>query len=144
MRGLQVLPAAVGEGAEPLRWDCVRQGGPFLLTSPLLHTVHSTCTLLALLGRKTGWGPGWPSERGLHTIVFPLEACKLPSCLAAARSAATAEGRLREAEGQGASAEACVLVKHLRQALQSSQLTAPAQLLCGIAGGWAGPFFVRG
>lgn len=49
-------------------------------------------------------------------------------------SAASAEARLREAEQQGDAASAAVLVKHLRQALQSSQLTTPAQLLLGIAG----------
>lgn len=36
---------------------------------------------------------------------------------------------------QGDAAGVYVLQKHLSKALQSSQLTVPAQLLCGIAGG---------
>lgn len=46
----------------------------------------------------------------------------------------TAEGRLREAEQHRSAASVNLLVKHLSKALHSSQLTAPAQLLLGIAG----------
>jgi hypothetical protein len=52
----------------------------------------------------------------------------------AALRAESAEGRLAEAAAQGDAAEVTLLVKHLSKALHSSQLTMPAQVLCGIAG----------
>lgn len=50
-----------------------------------------------------------------------------------ALQADTPEERLEEARAAGASAHVTLLQKHLAKALHSSQLTQPAQLLCGIA-----------
>jgi HUS1 checkpoint protein len=47
--------------------------------------------------------------------------------------AETPEERLEEAREAGESAQVVLLQKHLARALHSSQLTLPAQLLCGIA-----------
>ncbi|KAL4859888.1 hypothetical protein ACK3TF_000143 [Chlorella vulgaris] len=47
--------------------------------------------------------------------------------------AETPAERLEEARAAGESAQVVVLQKHLAKALHSSQLTQPAQLLCGIA-----------
>ena len=46
--------------------------------------------------------------------------------------ATSAEGRLKEAAEKGQSASVCLLAKHFGKSLQGSQLTQPAQLLCGI------------
>ncbi len=43
------------------------------------------------------------------------------------------EGRLKEAARNNDSLTACIQQKHFAKSLQSSQLTQPAQLLCGIA-----------
>ena len=45
----------------------------------------------------------------------------------------TPEARLKEALRNNDSLSACIQQRHFAKSLQSSQLTQPAQLLCGIA-----------
>ena len=59
--------------------------------------------------------------------------CLRHVCVICVYRASTPEGRLQEALQNQDSVTACIQQKHFAKSLQSSQLTQPAQLLCGIA-----------